>query len=108
MKTINLPVHGIVVEYDEENPGRGSITCSPDIYETCPKCGQKDCLYQCDGSLLGEVESEDKVSRRHQYNGAVDGITSMILAHACAGINIESPAYLEGIETAFDAITNSS
>lgn len=106
MKTINLPVHGIVVEYDEESPGKGSITCSPDIYETCPKCGQKDCVYQCDESHM--AESEDEVSKRYQHNGAVDGITSMILAHACAGINIESPAYLEGIETALDAIINSS
>lgn len=40
------------------------------------------------------------------YNHAIDGLESLILAHACAGIDIESPAYLEGIETAVDAITN--
>jgi len=37
---------------------------------------------------------------------AHDAIESMILAHACAGIDIESPAYLEGIETTVDAIAN--
>lgn len=116
MKTIELPIHGIVVEYDDENPGGGSITCSPDLYETCPKCGQKDCLYQCDESQAeyqnnddgSGPEDENVVASRHQYNGAVDGITSMILAHVCAGIDIESPAYLEGIETAFQAAGNNA
>jgi hypothetical protein len=37
---------------------------------------------------------------------AVDGIFSMILAHAIAGVDIESPAYLEGIETAVEAVGN--
>ena len=40
------------------------------------------------------------------YNAAIDGLESIILAHACAGINVSDPAYLEGIETAVDAITN--
>jgi len=33
----------------------------------------------------------------------IDGITSMILAHAIAGIDIETPAYVEGIEAAVGA-----
>ena len=36
----------------------------------------------------------------------IDGIESMILAHAIAGVDIESPAYLEGIETAVEAVAN--
>ena len=36
----------------------------------------------------------------------VDGLESLILAHACAGVDVESPAYVEGIETAVEAITN--
>ena len=38
----------------------------------------------------------------------VDGIESMILAHAIAGVDIESPAYLEGIETAVEAVSNNT
>jgi hypothetical protein len=35
-----------------------------------------------------------------------DAIESLILAHACAGVDISSPAYLEGVNTALDAISN--
>jgi len=35
-----------------------------------------------------------------------DIITSVILAHACAGVNIEDPKYIEGIKTLLDAIVN--
>ena len=35
-----------------------------------------------------------------------DAIESLILAHACAGIDVTSPAYLEGVNTALDAISN--
>lgn len=35
-----------------------------------------------------------------------DGILSLILAHACAGIDVTIPAYLEGIETAVQAVEN--
>lgn len=102
---INLPVHGIEVWVDDVNPGGGSI-CSDDLYERCPKCGQADCIWSCDGARIDEIESEDDVRGRIAFNGAIDGITSMILGHACAGIDIETPAYLMGIETAIQACGN--
>ena len=37
-----------------------------------------------------------------------NGILSLIMAHAVAGIDVESPAYLEGIETAVNATDNNS
>lgn len=37
---------------------------------------------------------------------AMHAIDSLILAHACAGIDVCSPAYLEGIETAVEACCN--
>ena len=37
---------------------------------------------------------------------AIDALESLILAHTCGGVDICSPAYLEGIETAVDAIGN--
>ena len=114
---IELPVFGIKVRTPDNPmllsmplslPPLGDIVCDPDIYATCVKCGRQNCLYQCDGSLIGQVEEEEEVVDRIRGNGAIDAILSLILAHACAGIDIESPAYLEGIETAFDAIANSS
>lgn len=41
-----------------------------------------------------------------EAKAALDAVESMILAHAVAGINVDSPAYLEGIETAVEAISN--
>ena len=41
-----------------------------------------------------------------QFNAAIDGLESLILAHACAGVDVESPAYVEGVEVAVEAIAN--
>jgi len=100
-KLIELPVHGIRIELNAN--GAGAIT-SDHMYETCPKCDKPDCLYQCDGAHLDDIESEDDVVGRIGFNGAVDGIMSMILAHACAGIDTKSAAYIKGIQTAMEAV----
>ncbi len=41
-----------------------------------------------------------------EYDNAIDGIESLILAHATAGIDITHPAYVEGVETAVSAAMN--
>jgi hypothetical protein len=76
MRTIALPVYGIVVNLT----GDGG------------------------GAIVDDIHDEHDTI----WNSAVDGITSMILAHACAGVDIESPAYIEGIETAIQAVDNES
>ena len=40
------------------------------------------------------------------YNNMMDALDSIILAHAMAGIDVNSPAYLEGIEAAVEACAN--
>jgi len=41
------------------------------------------------------------------YNDdALDAFTSLILAHACAGVDVESKAYVKGASVALDAIGN--
>ena len=77
MKEINLPIYGIVVTVDTD--GSGTIT-STDLRTT---------------------QSEDEL-----YNSAMDGVESLILACACSGIDIETPAFLEAIETAVEACSN--
>jgi hypothetical protein len=37
---------------------------------------------------------------------ALDVLESMVLAHASAGVDVESAAYIEGINTTLDAIAN--
>lgn len=79
MREINLPVHGIRINLTED--GGGSITS--DLHE---------------GSRDGEYEK--------LYDAAIDGIESTILAHAIAGVDVEAPAYLEGIESALEGLVN--
>ena len=40
------------------------------------------------------------------YNAMVDAIESLVLAHACAGVNVEAQEYIEGLNMAIDAIFN--
>jgi hypothetical protein len=57
------------------------------------------------GSITSDLRAPRTAANR-QFNAAIDGLESLILAHACAGIDVESPAYIEGIETAVEAIAN--
>ena len=41
-----------------------------------------------------------------EFNAMMDAIESMVLAHALAGVDITSHAYMEGLETALDACGN--
>jgi hypothetical protein len=95
-KKIELPVYSILVQLDTKSPSLGSITCDPSLYEICYNCDKRYC------SCYVKFLSDDQI----KGNAVIDAILSLILAHACAGIDIESPAYLEGIETAFDALVN--
>jgi len=54
----------------------------------------------------GELRSDLSCPQGTERGTPIDGIESMILAHAIAGVDIESPAYIEGIETAVEAVAN--
>lgn len=57
-------------------------------------------------SALHEGYEFDDLPSKAAYELAVDALESLILAHACAGIDIASPAYVEGVETAVGALLN--
>ena len=108
MKTVNLSSFGISVTFDEETvAGRVDSNLERQV---CNGCGQPDCCYQCDNSqgVDADLENneEDEVAARLKWNGAVDAIESFILAAACAGIDIDTPVFLEAIESTFEAISN--
>jgi hypothetical protein len=81
VKTIKLGVHGIVVE-----------------------------LWEIDGDTFNGMISSSLSSPPEpeacipEWDAAMDAVESMVLGHACAGVDVESPAYIEGLETAIDAI----
>lgn len=114
MVEIKLPVYGIVLEV---RSGGGTIS-HDHVYEVCHFCNQKDCVYDCDQSTAvasamlsapqryKAIANEDDVKGRIANNGGVDAVMSFILALACAGIDVETPAFLEAIETTLDALGN--
>ena len=53
-------------------------------------------------SDLHDTEGDDEAAP--YYNAAMDAIEAMVLAQAVAGVDITDPKYLEGIETAVQAI----
>ena len=79
VRVIELPCHDIRLELTEG--GVGTITSS--LFDG--ESGFDD----------GDIE----------YESACDGIESLVLAHACAGIDVTTPAYVAGLTTAIDAIT---
>ncbi|NLF73208.1 MAG: hypothetical protein GX575_29580 [Candidatus Anammoximicrobium sp.] len=81
---IHLPCFGITVHLDQE--------CSPDSPGL--------------GSITSQLKAPGRGTLVRKFNAAIDGLEALILAHACAGVDITSPAYIEGIETAVDAIGN--
>lgn len=55
------------------------------------------------GRLIGTLKDDKRPTR---YNAALDALESLILAHACEGINVCESKYVAGVGTALDAIDN--
>lgn len=55
------------------------------------------------GAIESSLHDDDESP---EAKAALDGLESMMLAHAVAGIDVSLPAYLEGIETVVEAIWN--
>jgi len=87
MKKIYLPIFGsdyyIKLEINEDGAGTICSTLHLKLKSICPRCRKVDCC-------------------------AFDALESLILAHACLGVNVESECYVEGIRNAVDAIVNNS
>jgi len=53
-----------------------------------------------------DIENPKDAVETTELTAAVNALESLILAHAWAGIDINTPAYIEGIETVVDKIFN--
>jgi hypothetical protein len=58
-----------------------------------------------EGQRSGRLTSSLRDARldAEQYNAAIDAIESMVLAHACAGIDVTDRRYVKGLRTALQA-----
>jgi hypothetical protein len=110
--TIKLPCYGIIVTLSSD---KGGAAITSDMQETCPYCKDPACDMDCP-DFMEHCSDRDigiqqtKEAERYEFlchRAATDALESIILGHAGAGIDIESFAYIEGIETAQQALTNS-
>jgi len=53
------------------------------------------------GSLVGPDDGEI-------FEAMADAIESLVLAHACAGVQVDRLEYVEGVQTAIEACANNS
>jgi len=53
------------------------------------------------GGVIKSSDLKKEIGKR-----AADIIESLVLAHACAGVQVDSPAYIAGLESAVEAIGN--
>ena len=58
------------------------------------------------GSITSNLKVENETFGDSCFNSSIDGLESLVLAHACSGVDITSVAYVEGIKTALEAIGN--
>ena len=86
-REIVLPCFGIVVRLANAEPQHSRPSLAGEITSNLH-----------DGDSGSEDDSE--------YEAAIDGIESLILAHACAGVDITASAYIAGIETAVEAASS--
>jgi hypothetical protein len=77
-RIVRLPRHGVEI-----------------VIQTGEGAGQ---LHSNLGRAFAPMDETDRI--------IVDTMESIVLAHACAGVDVESSAYAEGLETALDAIAN--
>lgn len=118
---VDVPCHGIILDLEPqaETGGQnrrgydgGSIVAS-DLKEKCPHCEKQSCVGHCqeireifnkETSAIRVTDIKEEIRKRNLFNAVMDGFESIILSHAVAGIDVTSPAYLEGLETAIQAV----
>lgn len=57
------------------------------------------------GSITSSLMSEEGLEDL-EYNAAINGIESLVLAMACEGLDVESKSFLRALETTVEAIGN--
>ena len=110
MKVIILGLRGIEIALD----GKGGGIITSDLKEVCSHCLLPSCNFDCEDAMESasdrdidcqnenlKVLEEDRV-----YNEKIDVLESIILGHAIAGIKVDAPAYLKGVQSAIKFTAN--
>ncbi len=92
MKVIEFPEFGFTLKFDPES-SCGSVKRTDHDYLNSNRIFQRN---GTSAQLEGDLEEICLDSTN-------SGIESLVLAHACAGIDVQDPKYVEGIRKALEA-----
>ena len=104
-RTFEFDVEGghftVVVDVTETQWGQsvGGNINTTGLRVGCPSCGTDACY--CAGN-----QGESAALSRAEHDAAIDGIEALVLAHACAGMDIMAPEYYAGLVVALDTVGN--
>jgi len=97
-------VHGLTIEVED---GGGQLFGT--LKETCPCCKEVDCTCEFFPSARSyDADKEKECIARGIRNEVMEGIESFLIALACEGVDIESPAVQCALETALDGVNDNS
>ena len=74
--------------------------------EACPYCDEVGCNGDCEEYEGDTDDITEEVSNRLQYNAAIDGLESFIIACAGEGVDVDTPAFKAAIGVALEGINN--
>ena len=96
-RRLRIPCFAIEIRLGARDPDcprryvAGTITSR--LKEPCPLCGHAECVADCTANA----------AERRECNRAMDGIEAVVLAAACAGVDVGTTAFAEAVETAVEA-----
>jgi hypothetical protein len=92
MKTYTIPKYGITVQVMTNN-GKSAGVINSELKKHL--IGDED-----PSPIITGAVNEDELE------AYIDAIESLLLGHACSGLDIGSEAYVTGLDTALEAIAN--
>jgi len=105
MRNKNKTIHVAGLTITTYSDGTGTIDGT--LKEKCPHCGQPDCYCQCEFFKDRNSDWEDlDTTVRREYNNAMNGIESLLLALALEGIDVSSLAFVDALEVAQESVAN--
>lgn len=106
---IELPCYGIRVELSEVDPDDGSKfiggTVQSELGGGKLETNSQEAAFKVIGETQVVNEAIEEI-KENNFKVATNVLEAFILAASCAGIDIESPKFIEAIETVADKISN--
>lgn len=113
-RTIEVEIYHQKVIINLTGDGGGSIDFP--LFVVCDFCGDPHCYGECpdaqehcsDRDMDCQQDKQGELQESIAFNGMMDGISSLVLAQAIAGIDVESESYVETLNGVIEACGNNA